>query len=345
MSHSVFKYRGSNSSPSETALNRAARDLGISVELLQAVIQVEASGRWYASDGSFIRRFEPHHLPKELQRAIGFSGTWRDSLKLATLTRRRMFMQAYARDQEAACYASSWGGFQIMGFNAERSGFKSALDMVQRFEENVDHQLKAAVTFIQTIGADGDLRAQDFYQFARKYNGSGQPEVYARKIRTAYARITGGGSPSVIRLGSRGAPVLELQKALATRGYAVEVDGYFGAETLDGVRAFQAAHKMVVDGVVGAKTWEKLRDTASYSPKPELEATESESLADKVKAVTGLSTAATGATTAILGDTPSDTVKVALIAAVVLLGVIAAGAYLYSNRSKAARLAEYRLSR
>jgi hypothetical protein len=48
--------------------------------------------------------------------------------------------------------------------------------------------------------------------------------------------------------------VSQLQQALANRGYAVAVDGYFGPQTDGVVRAFQAAHGLSADGVVGPAT-------------------------------------------------------------------------------------------
>lgn len=339
----VYRYRGTRSEPTPGQLANAARSLGISVPALEAVIDIEASGKWYRGDGFMMRRFEPHHAPKDVQRALGFSGNWRDSLKIATSSRRRMFMKAHSIDPEGAADASSWGAFQIMGFNAERAGYSSGVAMVKAFETDVGEQLKAFTRFVKFIGADGDLRAQDWTGFARKYNGPGQPGVYGRKIAAAYARRTGGGSPTILKLGSRGSSVQELQKALATRGWAVEVDGRFGAETLEAVREFQKAEGLPVDGLVGARTWSALRDTAAYSPKPELEDTRSESLEDTISKGTGALTAITGAVTAVLGDSPSDQTRQILIFAMIAGGAVAAFFYWRKKKSKEKRLHQYRL--
>jgi hypothetical protein len=53
-----------------------------------------------------------------------------------------------------------------------------------------------------------------------------------------------------------GDDVLTLQKALAAAGYAPgPIDGFYGSTTFAAVEAFQAAHGLTVDGVVGDKTW------------------------------------------------------------------------------------------
>src|SRR4029450_9949808 len=70
-----------------------------------------------------------------------------------------------------------------------------------------------------------------------------------------------------LRRGSHGDGVHVLQLALIDLGFAVPVstkhgprppDGVFGAETQKTVMAFQKANGLVVDGVVGAHTIERL---------------------------------------------------------------------------------------
>lgn len=57
--------------------------------------------------------------------------------------------------------------------------------------------------------------------------------------------------PPTVRRGDRGATVEQLQVALG----GLKVDGKFGWFTDRAVRAFQRAHGLKVDGVVGPKTW------------------------------------------------------------------------------------------
>lgn len=59
-----------------------------------------------------------------------------------------------------------------------------------------------------------------------------------------------------LRRGDRGQDVVHLQTRLAAMGYAVgKIDGIFGAKTLEAVKALQIDSSLVVDGIVGAKTW------------------------------------------------------------------------------------------
>lgn len=64
---------------------------------------------------------------------------------------------------------------------------------------------------------------------------------------------------STLKKGSRGVDVTYLQQRLTAKGYGVgAIDGIFGQKTLEAVKAFQAEHGLVVDGIVGAKTWTSL---------------------------------------------------------------------------------------
>lgn len=63
----------------------------------------------------------------------------------------------------------------------------------------------------------------------------------------------------ILRLGSTGKQVEELQKALNSLGYSAgPADGMFGARTDAAVRSFQRIAGLTVDGVVGPLTWKEL---------------------------------------------------------------------------------------
>lgn len=61
------------------------------------------------------------------------------------------------------------------------------------------------------------------------------------------------GSHPVLKLGTRGGPVLELQRLLG-----IHADGYYGPQTEIAVKKFQETHGLAPDGVVGAKTWKAI---------------------------------------------------------------------------------------
>lgn len=56
--------------------------------------------------------------------------------------------------------------------------------------------------------------------------------------------------PPLVKIGSRGNAVMEVQRNLD-----LVVDGIFGTKTEKAVREFQQAHKLLPDGIVGPATW------------------------------------------------------------------------------------------
>lgn len=69
-------------------------------------------------------------------------------------------------------------------------------------------------------------------------------------------------SRSVLRLGSRGADVAELQTRLNQLGEDLLVDGDFGIATLAAVIDFQSRNNIEPDGIVGKRTWQILNQLA-----------------------------------------------------------------------------------
>lgn len=64
-----------------------------------------------------------------------------------------------------------------------------------------------------------------------------------------------------LRRGSKGPEVREMQQLLIEHGEALPrygVDGDFGRETEAAVKNFQMAHRLVVDGICGPRTWKEL---------------------------------------------------------------------------------------
>ena len=68
-------------------------------------------------------------------------------------------------------------------------------------------------------------------------------------------------SRPIIRKGSKGPAVTELQTMLLKLGYDLGpcgIDGDFGKSTDAAVRSFQSDHRLTVDGICGAATWTEL---------------------------------------------------------------------------------------
>lgn len=73
---------------------------------------------------------------------------------------------------------------------------------------------------------------------------------------------------NTIRLRSRGQEVHLLAEILKKQGYDVLVSNYFGTDIDAAVKDFQLKNSLVVDGVVGLKTWMKLIEKENQIIKP-----------------------------------------------------------------------------
>ena len=62
----------------------------------------------------------------------------------------------------------------------------------------------------------------------------------------------------VLRLHSKGDWVKVAQARLVVNGIDLKVDGIFGAKTKAAVEEFQSTYGLVIDGIIGPKTWAKL---------------------------------------------------------------------------------------
>ncbi|MHC1719201.1 MAG: polysaccharide deacetylase family protein [Clostridiaceae bacterium] len=76
--------------------------------------------------------------------------------------------------------------------------------------------------------------------------GAGQPAA----VSPAY--------PGLLKAGSTGTAVRQVQQALAAKGYKLAADGIFGPITKGTVTEFQRSQGIAADGIVGPVTWGKL---------------------------------------------------------------------------------------
>lgn len=108
-------------------------------------------------------------------------------------------------------------------------------------------------------------------------NGLADRRHYTARAKAAIIRLEGlrleGEAPPangrpVLRRGSKGEPVAELQRRLQQLGFMLAVDADFGAGTEVAVAAFQKSRQLSVDGIVGRGTWAALEAMAPAAPAP-----------------------------------------------------------------------------
>lgn len=254
----------------------AAR-LKIEPAALLAVAEVESGGKIFATvngrDEPLIR-WEGHYFDKRLKgisrehaRAKGLAAPKAGAVKnpKSQGPRWRILHAAQAIDSRAALESVSWGIGQVMGSHWHVLGYESVEAMVARARESAAGQLELMVRYIVEFDLADELQRRDFAAFARGYNGPGyKANAYDTKMAKAYARLSGNPPTSaatgMLRMGSKGARVRELQALLTRAGHPVKVDGDFGTATKEAVKAFQRKQQIKRDGVVGPETFRRLEE-------------------------------------------------------------------------------------
>lgn len=87
---------------------------------------------------------------------------------------------------------------------------------------------------------------------------------------TELVKLTKGDFQRMLKKGSQGADVRDMQIMLNSLGYDCgTADGIFGNKTVEAVKAFQNAEGLTVDGIAGTQTLETLAARAAVTPTPD----------------------------------------------------------------------------
>jgi putative chitinase len=96
-------------------------------------------------------------------------------------------------------------------------------------------------------------------------NGIDTRRAYLAKAKAVFSRLGAAAvanpdpkAPPVLRRGSAGDAVSQLQSRLRVAGYPIAVDGDFGPATELAVAHYQADQHLAADGIVGPQTWARL---------------------------------------------------------------------------------------
>ncbi len=172
---------------------QAALLINCEVAAIRAVHSVEASGSGFFSSGKIKIRFESHwfshYTDGQYDKYLPNISTAEPNPKLSLKGEAEYlrFNKAFNIDPEAAMMATSWGAFQIMGFNHKACGFKTVHQMVDDFKEGESNQLAGFAQFIKTKKLDDELRNRQWAAFAYYYNGKNfKQNKYDTKLLNAY---------------------------------------------------------------------------------------------------------------------------------------------------------------
>lgn len=178
---------------------KAAIILGVEIAAIKAIAEIESRGCGFLANGKPKILFEGHWFSKFTQGAYDESNptiSYKKWVKLHYLGNEKEYSRlntATALNKTAALKATSWGKFQIMGFNHKQCGYSNVEDFVNDMYKSESFHLMAFVKLMKSMKWDAEIKAKNWAGFAKKYNG---PEYkknsYDVKIKQAYEAYSKG---------------------------------------------------------------------------------------------------------------------------------------------------------
>ena len=187
----------------ENDFQRVADWLGVEMVVVKAVQTVETGGRGgFVAPGRPVILFEGHIFWRELKKqgldpekyVAGNENIlypkWEKGHYYGGIREYERLEKARKIHKEAADASTSWGMFQVMGFNYVMCGYGSVDEMVKDMCTGEDKQLEAFARFVKLTGLRPNLERKDWTGFAKRYNGSGYAQnQYDKKLEEAYRRL------------------------------------------------------------------------------------------------------------------------------------------------------------
>lgn len=183
----------------------AAKEIGCSIAAIRAVDEVESRGEGFNKDGSPKILFEGHKFHKYTEGKFTGIEEYKD-ISYPRWTRKwyatganseirqqkeyLRFERAANLDEAAAIKSTSWGRYQIMGFNYKLVGFDDIFTFYYTMGDNELEHLISFVEYIFSTNLQKSLINEDWETFARLYNGSGQVGIYAPKMERAFKKYS-----------------------------------------------------------------------------------------------------------------------------------------------------------
>ena len=188
----------------ENDFQRVADWLGIEVAVVKAIQAVEAGGcGGFVAPGRPVILFGGHIFWRELkkrglnpERHIAGNENilypkWEKGHYYSGMKEYERLEKAREIHKEAADASTSWGMFQVMGFNYAMCGYGSVEEMVKDMCAGEDKQLEAFARFVKFAKLQSCLEQEDWAGFARRYNGPGYAQnQYDKKLEEAYRKFT-----------------------------------------------------------------------------------------------------------------------------------------------------------
>lgn len=197
----VDQLRGPGTVLTDADRKAAAAIVGVTLQKIAAVEAVESRGRGFRPDDAApglarpIILFEPHVFSRATARK--FDDAWPEisyptwgtlPYPSSQSSRWAQLTQAARLDETAALKATSWGLFQIIGYNFKPAGYLTVQAFARAMATTEGEQLAAFARFLHASPPmQKALQLSDWAGYARLYNGPGYAQHgYDQKLKAAY---------------------------------------------------------------------------------------------------------------------------------------------------------------
>lgn len=250
-------------------LGALARDYDLPEAHVLAVVDVESNGTVFAAVNGrdeplilnephvFYRRLAGREREVAVAQGLAYAKWGSKPYPNTQIARWKWIDEAAQINRQAAYESVSYGVGQVLGMHWKALGFASIEQFVQQARSGLRGQADIMLRFIRTNNLEDELREGRWAPFARGYNGSQYAKnAYDTKLKAAAAKYGGADADAagMLRMGSKGRRVRELQALLIRAGYSIKEDGDFGPSTKKVLQDFQAARGVTADGIYGPQT-------------------------------------------------------------------------------------------
>jgi N-acetylmuramidase len=181
---------------SDVQYAEVAKSLDIEVAAIKAIASVESSGEGYDTKGRPIVRLEAHWFKKLTNNLYDqshphLSNTTPASYRYGNWSNQysRLY-EAIALDSVAAIKATSWGQFQVMGFN--HNGWPDPVSFARAMQADPVNQLKTFAAYLRDRKLVTHIQKKDWASVALGYNGGDYAvNKYDTRMAAAYKKYGG----------------------------------------------------------------------------------------------------------------------------------------------------------
>jgi hypothetical protein len=182
----------------EQDYQNAATLLNVPVASIKAIAEVESRGNGFFDNDKPKILFEAAVFGKYTKYKYNqthpnlSSKKWNKALYFGGMKEYDRLNAAVQLNEQAALLSTSWGKFQIMGFNHKICGYSDVFSFVndQYLSEGI--HLMCFVKFVKGNNLDIFIRNKDWAGFAYRYNGPGYAKnAYDVKIAKSYKKFGG----------------------------------------------------------------------------------------------------------------------------------------------------------